>query len=164
MPTSLRRLLVTVACVALVGAGATMAVATTEGGSEGNSAETQYGPAQGCTPGFWKNHTSVAVWGTEYSPSDTFDSVFGVTKFGSKTLLEVLDLGGGGYNALARHAVAALLSSSNPDVNYGLSPEEVIKMVQDAISGKDPETTKDVFEPLNEAGCGVDAHGNPIDD
>ena len=165
MPSALRRFIVAVTCLALVGAGVTLAVATDEGGSAGNAAETQYGQGQGCTPGFWKNHTGVEIWGTEYSPSDSFDEVFGVKLFGpSVSLLDAAKLGGGGFEALARHAVAALLNSSHVNVNYGLSTDQVIEMVQQAVKTGDPESTKNVFEALNESGCGIDAHGNPIGD
>ena len=163
MQSALRRFIVAVTCLGLLGAGATLAVATTDGGSTGNAAETQYGQGQGCTPGFWKTNTGVEIWGTEYSPEDSFDEVFGVTLFGpSVTLLDAAKLGGGGFKALARHAVAALLNSSHGDVSYGLSTDQVIEMVQQAVKSGDPELNKNAFEALNELGCGIDAHGNPV--
>ena len=43
--------------------------------------------------------------------------MFGVDVPGDPTLLDALNSGGGGINALMRHAVAALLNASNPDVD-----------------------------------------------
>ena len=154
------KLTVATACVALLGAGAVVAIAANESESSGNAAQTQYGTGgQGCTPGYWKKHTGSWVG---YSMTDTFDEVFGVKYFGSLTLLEAAGLGGGGFNALARHAVAALLNASNPDVDYDLTEAEIIELVQKAFSTKDPELVKDEFEAFNESGCSIDAHGKPI--
>jgi len=108
---------------------------------------------QGCTPGFWKQEQHFDSW-VGYSPSDSFDAVFGVSYGG--TLLEAADANGGGVNALARHAVAALLNSTNPDVDYLYSTDEVINMVQAAFASGDYEGTKDLFEYQNELGCPLD--------
>lgn len=116
---------------------------------------------QGCTPGYWKQPQHFDSW-VDFSPDDLFDTVFGVDvtlrgngreTFDDPTLLQALDANGGGVNALARHAVAALLNASNPDVQYALSVDEVIAMTQDAIASEDFETTKDIFATNNEAGC-----------
>jgi hypothetical protein len=164
MLNALKKPIVVVACLALIGAGTAVAVAASGGTTAGvtstssNAAETQYGKAGGCTPGYWKNHPEV--W-KSYAPSDNFDKVFGVTYFGSLTLLEAAGLGGGGFNALARHAVAALLSANNSNIKYGLSTSEIIALVQEAFKTKNPEPFKNVFAALNESGCPIDAHGNP---
>ncbi len=79
----------------------------------------------------------------------------------------MLNARGGGINALSRHAVAALLNSSHPDVGYGMSPAAVIAAYQAALlSGDDDaiEAQKDDFAELNEAGCPIDAHGRVIED
>jgi len=70
-------------------------------------------PAQYCSQGYWKQHTSV--WAaTTYNTSTTFASVFTVasgTGFtSSTTLLDVLNAGGGGNIAISRDAVTALLN------------------------------------------------------
>ena len=61
-----------------------------------------------------------------FAPSDSFEAVFGVDvtlrtggqgTIADPTLLHALNANGGGVNALARHAVAALLNASNPDVD-----------------------------------------------
>ena len=75
----------------------------------------------GLTPGYWKNHTEVWDGSREWDgplPGAYFDEVFKVVghRVGDyvaphKTLLEVLRTGGGQFDALNRHAVAALLNS-----------------------------------------------------
>jgi hypothetical protein len=157
----LRSSAVVVTCLALLVAGVGLAAATKGGKtSDGNAAATQYGTGgQGCTPGYWKNHTGSWIG---YAPTDNFDKVFGITHYGSLTLLEAAGLGGGGFNALARHAAAALLNSSNPNVSYDLTTAEIIKLVQKAVSTNDPEPIKDEFAGFNESGCSIDAHGKPI--
>ncbi|MGE5520766.1 MAG: beta strand repeat-containing protein, partial [Candidatus Dadabacteria bacterium] len=86
----------------------------------------------GCTLGFWKNHT--AIWdsytdplvmnmpagtgpGQRFTTSTLFmtyfpgiDPINGITS--TSTMLDVLKLGGGGCVALARNAIAALLSEA----------------------------------------------------
>jgi len=90
--------------------------------------------AGSCSPGYWKNHPdSWAAAG--YSPDDNYNSVFGVNDDPSLTLMGAIERNGGGSNAFARHAVAALLGASHPGVtNYPYSPAEVIAMVQDAYA------------------------------
>ena len=110
---------------------------------------------QGCTPGYWKNHLSA--WGvTGYAPGNDFYTVFGVNVTGNYTLLAALDLGGGGVNALKRHAVAALLSSAHPSVFYPYSTTEVLAMVKAAIlsnSASTIEATKNLLDAANNSGC-----------
>src|SRR5665213_826245 len=66
----------------------------------------------GRTPGYWKTHTN---WPSPYKASGTqasqFDAIFGSAGgYPGMSLLAVLNLGGGGKDALARHIVAALLN------------------------------------------------------
>jgi hypothetical protein len=114
---------------------------------------------QGCTPGFWKNHT--AVW-QGYTPGQLFNAVFGVGYNSSLTLLGALKQGGGGYAALGRQATAALLNAAHADVDYGLTTAQIIAAVQQAFASRDPEPLKDQLDGLNNAGCSIDAHGRPI--
>lgn len=85
---------------------------------------------EACTPGFWRNH--LEDWGpTGFSPSDDFDTTFGVNFFTpDKTLLDAVKLGGGGINKLARFGVAALLNAAHPDVDFALTVPQVIALVQ----------------------------------
>lgn len=101
--------------------------------------------AEGCTPGYWKNH--LEDWPTTgYSPGDYFNTVFGVSYFDyDYTLEDAINQGGGGIKKIARHGTAALLSASHPDVNYPYTPAEVISMVQ--AGNIDP------LVDANELGC-----------
>jgi hypothetical protein len=115
-------------------------------------------PAQGCTPGYWRQDQHLDSWvPTGYAPGDDFNFVFGVSaSFDPHTLLDAVWLGGGGEEALARHAVAALLNAAHPDVNYSYSVADVISMVQNAYVTGDFETIKDLFDAANNAGCSLD--------
>ena len=109
------------------------------------------GGGEGCTPGYWKNHTDR--WTAPYDPSDSFDSTFGVTSTDNPTLLEAVGAGGGGEIALQRHAVAALLNAAHGDVDSGQTVQDVIDVVQDAYDTGDFEDAKDELEDINEQGC-----------
>jgi len=123
----------------------------------------------GCTPGFWKNNIE-GVWET-YAPTNEFINVFGVSSFsigkGKKgvldpNLLEALNANGGGIDALARHAVAALLNAAHGDVAYPWTEAQIISAVQAAFASEDYESLKNQLAGFNEEGCSIDAHGNPI--
>jgi uncharacterized repeat protein (TIGR01451 family) len=112
---------------------------------------------EGCTPGFWKQPQHFDSW-VGFLTTQTFNDVFGVnvtlsTGGNDATLLEALQSGGGGINALARHAVAALLNASSPDVDSDFTTAEVIALVQDAVASGDFETAKNLLAASNEAGC-----------
>lgn len=117
-------------------------------------------PAMGCTPGFWRNWDGNGpqpnAWAsTGYSPDQQFSSLFD-DAFSGKTLGQVVELGGGGLNALGRHTVAALLNAAHPNVVYGISdPNDVIDAFNDVYPGtkSDYNHLKDQFEGFNEAGC-----------
>lgn len=107
---------------------------------------------QGCTPGYWKNHASEWPTGDDeqplYAPGDDFDTTFGVNLFDPDlSLADALNQGGGGVNALGRHAVAALLSAAHPDVNYPLDVGGVLAAVGAG--------NKDLLEGYNELGCPI---------
>jgi uncharacterized repeat protein (TIGR01451 family) len=119
---------------------------------------------EGCTPGFWRQPQHFDQW-TGFAPSDLFDVVFGVDitldAFGktpanaNPTLLDAVTAGGGGINALARHAVAALLNSTNPDVDSVFTTAQVIALVQNAVAGG-PDAIQAAHLQLaaaNELGC-----------
>lgn len=107
---------------------------------------------EGCTPGFWKN--SVGSWPAGYLPNADFEATFGVDGFNPNiTLMQALNLGSGGKNALARHAVAGLLNSATSAVDYGMSTADVIAAVRAAFASGDFESVKNSLEALNEKGC-----------
>jgi hypothetical protein len=116
---------------------------------------------QGCTPGYWRNHYDRWVG---VAPTDDFDATFSVNLFDPDiTLGTAIWLTGGGNNAFARHATAALLNahakasgSLGQFVNYPYTVAEVIQMVQDAVANGTIEATKDLFEAANELGCPLD--------
>jgi uncharacterized repeat protein (TIGR01451 family) len=111
---------------------------------------------QGCTPGFWRNHPHQ--WQV-YTTGQSFNAVFGVTqaqtgKPNSENLMAAVRKGGGGWSALGRHAVAALLNAAQSNVAYELTTAQVIARVQAAAA--DPalvESTKNELERFNERGC-----------
>lgn len=112
---------------------------------------------QGCTPGYWKAHPHWDSWpATGYSTGQSFESAFGVNAFPGMSLLDVLGQGGGHLNALGRHAVASLLNAAHPDVSSGLVVSDVISMFQAAYASGNYETTKNLFEAVNEQGCSID--------
>jgi hypothetical protein len=105
------------------------------------------GGGEGCTPGYWKNH--LDDWPPSgLSPGDDFETTFGVDLFDPDiTLLEAINLGGGGVRKLARHGTAALLNALHPNVDYPFSAAEVIAFVQAGDSSPLAEA--------NELGCEV---------
>ena len=123
-------------------------VAASIAGVGGATGTTVVG-GEGCTPGYWKNHTSA--W-TTYAPGQKFDSVFD-DAFGEQTLLQVLNNGSGDLNALGRHTVAALLNAASPSVDYAFTTAQVIAMFNAVYPGGDYEGLKDTFEAENELGA-----------
>jgi hypothetical protein len=84
---------------------------------------------EGCTPGYWKNHTSN--W-EEYSPTQTLGVVFNLpdalAKYRNVTLIDALSLKGGpgvdgGAQILLRAAVAAKLNAAHEGLGYPLRRE-----------------------------------------
>ena len=113
--------------------------------------ETPPAGGQGCTPGYWRQEHHFDSW-TNYSPTDSYNATFGVA--GSfDTLLDAVWANGGQENALARHAVAALLNAANPSVNYAYTEADVIALVQSAYASGDFEGVKNLFAAENEMGC-----------
>lgn len=110
----------------------------------------------GCTPGYWKNHANA--WGpTGLSPSDDFDTTFGVDVFNPDiTLLQGLNPTASSFKNLVPHAIAGLLNSLHPSENYPYSSDDVIGMTQKALlsgSAAEWEATKNLLAAANEIGC-----------
>lgn len=110
------------------------------------------GGGEGCTPGYWKQSQHFDSYPAGYDPYDLFDTYFD-NAFPGKTLLGVLQLGGGGLNALGRHTVAALLNSASTGVDYDLTNSGVISAFNAAFASGNYETQKDIFAGFNEQGC-----------
>ena len=79
---------------------------------------------EGCTPGYWKNHTSN--W-EEYSPNTKLKTVFtfpsSLASYGEMTFLQALNFQGGtgregAVRILLRQAVAAFLNAAHEGVGY----------------------------------------------
>ena len=93
---------------------------------------------EGCTPGYWKNHTDS--WPpTGYSTSQSLVSVFGANALAG-SLLDGLGFGGGSgvvgaKRILLRAAVSALLNSASPGVDYTRTTAQVIASVTTALGG-----------------------------
>src|SRR5688572_12181592 len=117
--------------------------------------------SSGCTPGYWKQPQHFDSWPTvapaNYLPTDSFNAVFeiGTNWFpNSFTLLDALNAKGGGVNALARHATAALLNAAKEF--YPISWEFVrtpLMWSYFGVPGYEVETIKNLFEGHNELGC-----------
>lgn len=106
---------------------------------------------EGCTPGYWKQTQHFDSWvPSGYATGDSYNTIFGVSSTKGWTLLTALQAKGGGENALARHAVAALLNAASPDVDYYYSAADVISLVQSAYGSGDYEGVKNLLEAQNE--------------
>jgi hypothetical protein len=144
--------------VAITGLGYTPGVAAMVVTLNGSGAidnivfETEHGGGEGCTPGYWKQEHHFGSWTAPYGSDKLFSEVF-EDAFPGKTLVDVLDQGGGHLFALGRHTVAALLNAASPDVSYDLAVNDVIEMFNDVYPDGDYESLKDFFEGLNEQGC-----------
>jgi hypothetical protein len=120
--------------------------------------------AQGCTPGYWKNHP--LAWGpTGYTTGRAINTVFvipsSLSSLGSATMVQALEFGGGpgitgGAQILLRAAVAALLNASHPGVAYPDSAAAVIASVNSALASGSRETMLGLATRLdaqNNLGC-----------
>jgi len=118
---------------------------------------------QGCTPGYWKNHTDS--WPpTGYSPSQTVSSVFAQSTLyssGSATLLAALGFAGGtgvdgAAEILLRAATSALLNASHPGVSYPRTAASVVADVNSALASQDRDAMLMLAAALdadNNRGC-----------
>jgi hypothetical protein len=153
--------------LAAFASGAVLATGTTtestgSTGSTDTTSTTSTTPpegGQGCTPGFWRNHTGAWVG---YLPGQTVGSVFAIGgSLGSATLLDALSFGGGSTlddakALLIHHAVAALLNAANPDVDYAFTTAEIIAWTNDLLASSDRDAIlalKDLFDSENNSGC-----------
>ncbi|MGQ0795420.1 MAG: hypothetical protein ACT4N5_04455, partial [Nitrosopumilaceae archaeon] len=129
--------------------------------------------SEGCTPGYWKNNAdkkdAVSWPNPPYAPSSSYEGIFGVdatlkvgkATVGNPTLLQALNALGGGQNALARHAAAALLNAQSGDVDYPYTVAEIIALVQGAYASGDFTTAKNTLAAGNELGCPINQAGEP---
>lgn len=109
---------------------------------------------EGRTPGYWKNKGADS-WASPYTHNMDFDEAFGLAgnPTGDLTLMEALTTGGGKQIAFNRHAVAALLNASSPDVDYYWGVGTVKNIVHWAYDGINSwNYYKDKLEEQNEMG------------
>ncbi len=123
---------------------------------------------EGLTPGFWKQSQHFYAW-TGYTPGQNYNAVFGVNDDPALTLLGALQRGGGGNDALGRHAVAALLNAANENVAYSYTTTQIIALVQAAYASNDFESPKNLLASQNELGAdlsdgGGDSVSGPLND
>jgi hypothetical protein len=130
--------------------------------------------AEGLTPGFWKTNVDTkraVAWPRLSDGSLVFDPLQPISSLftglpaslASLSLAAGLGLGGGGVEALLRHAIAAVLNATHPYVAYPLSAAEVVKLTNDAIASGDAATItalKDRLEGYNRLESDLDANGN----
>jgi len=130
---------------------------------------------QGCSPGYWKNHTDM--WHDKFPPNELFYYVFGVDAFPESTLWQVIAMAEGGsnvvmnpaascagalpgnyYNMLRQlgfHSVAALQNSATA-VNFDLTVDQVITIFVDAYENcnkEQMESAKNELDTLNNQVC-----------
>jgi len=136
-----------------------------------HNSKTPVEDGQGCTPGYWKNNwdkKNGTAWGPTGVDGDSttlgdvgFDG-FTVLDGDDTSFIDALHAGGGGEKALMRHAAAAYLNASHPDVNYGVSAADVVAHVNSALasgSEDDIEDLKDDLDEYNNQGCSLDQQG-----
>lgn len=147
---------------------ATLAVLVTSL-APGSASATAIGE-EGCTPGYWKNHTDNWLETEEgdisYATDERFGDVFDVDY--DVTLLDALQGGGGNGLAgakriLARAATAAILNAAHEGLGYPLSRwndtdegPAIIASVQDAWDSGSRTELLDLaayFDSLNNWGC-----------
>lgn len=121
---------------------------------------------EGCTPGYWKNHTDN--W-EEYSPGQTLDELFdfpaSLSGMADDTLLQALNYGGGpgiqgAARNLLRHAVAAFLNAAHEGLGYPYrrftDPGNLEAWVNGALASEHRGTMldlKDTLDTANKLGC-----------
>lgn len=112
---------------------------------------------EGCTPGYWKQSQHFGNW--PVSLTTTFAQA-GFTFGFTGTLLTGLGTGGGGIEALARHAAAAYLNSLSSGVDFSLSTADVIAIANGTgiYLGLTIEARKNLLQAANEGigGCPLD--------
>jgi hypothetical protein len=119
---------------------------------------------EGCTPGYWKNHTDS--WpATGYSPSQSVQSVYSAASaypaYGSASLLEALSFDGGsslegGVGTLLRAAVAGLLNTAHDGVSYPQTTAGLVADVNAALASGNRDTMLTLASQIdqdNNGGC-----------
>lgn len=109
---------------------------------------------EGCTLGYWKNHTDK--WCEAYSTCDLYGDIFenSPSELSNLSLLEVLNIGGGGIYNLGRQSVAALLNTCSSGVDFAYSDiQTLIDDVNSAFANDQAGYFGSYLDMLNQAGC-----------
>jgi hypothetical protein len=121
---------------------------------------------EGCTPGYWKNHTDN--W-EEYSSTDPLSDSFtfptNLSTYADDSMLDALNYPGGpgvegGARILLRAATASFLNAAHEGVGFPLrrftEPGNIQKLVNDALASGNRQTMIDLasyLDGLNNLGC-----------
>ncbi|HEY7802691.1 MAG TPA: hypothetical protein VIE40_08450 [Dehalococcoidia bacterium] len=136
---------------------------------------TQPAGGEGCTPGFWKNHTDTSrnpnAWPpTGLTPGQSLDSLFTIPSafsgLAGDSLLTALEYHGGptaqdAAQILLRSAVAAVLNADHPDIDYPMSSSSIITQVNAALATGDRGTIltlQGTLDADNNLGCTISGH------
>jgi hypothetical protein len=119
---------------------------------------------QGCTPGYWKNHTdswTTTGYRTSQSVQSAFSAASGYPNLGNAALLDALafkggsDLDGAGGNLL-RAATASLLNAAHPNVDFPRTAAAIAHDVNAALASRNRDTIIGLASALdadNNLGC-----------
>ncbi|MCW1427789.1 DUF11 domain-containing protein [Novosphingobium sp. JCM 18896] len=128
---------------------------------------------EGLSHGYWKNHGpddgDRNDWDISAQAASSFETFFQlgtpnninwqIGPMGKKgsvasdiTFEQALGLTGGGAQALAREAVAAILNIRDEDIQYGYTEAQVITMVKGAFASGNFDTVKNLLENENTSG------------
>lgn len=147
---------------------ASLAVAAATAGVVLTAAPAQAHGNEGCTPGYWKNHTES--WEV-YSPSRQMGTVWdfpsSLSEYGALTFEEGLRLKGGpgvegATQILLRASVASYLNAAHSGLDYPLRrfqgpvPGPLRTLIEEALASGDRQQMLDVARTLDEAnnlGC-----------
>ena len=121
---------------------------------------------EGCTPGYWKNHTeSWEEYGPGYALDDVFDFPASLSSFERVTLEQALALKGGSGTSgaaqiLLRAATASVLNAAHEGVGYPYrrfkEPFGIVPQVNAALASGDRATMLALAATLdaaNNLGC-----------
>jgi hypothetical protein len=117
---------------------------------------------QGCTPGYYKNHTSLTQWGG-VNANLTVGLVFASApaSLASATLVQGLRFKGGSTfdgaaEILLRAGIAAYINAGHPDVDYPIAAADVVDRVNGALASGDRATViamASELDSFNNLGC-----------
>lgn len=126
---------------------------------------------EGCTPGYWKNHADTNPRVAELYGINLNAAILDITGLNlgapaDLTVDQAIALGGGGVNALYRHAAAGVFNyyygdpNLNANINY-IDPALFTSYIQQALNGDVSGAVKNL-DAANNLGCSIDSFGRRI--